>query len=247
MKIDPTGGKKEEVGANELFDSMPSNSQLLQTLVRLAIRDEVLSEQGEFDAELRLDRANACREYAGKLNDAGRFPEATLYFQEAADLYLKLDSPEAQTLSKECAKSVLSSLESLRSEPWNRLSLLIVKHERRQKQLALMPGTESEQAACASQIGRIFQRRDRPEEAVVRYEDAISLLKQSESSIDQRLSLADCHHRIATLYETQLHSDNLSAYHYEQALEIYETCEPALVESKIALETLTEALKRLKS
>ena len=223
------------------------NSERLRTVLLLAIEDDAIRASGGFDPALCLKRSDACRDYALSLKEEGRFPEAALHFQEAVDHYLLLDSEEAKQRVSECAKLALDCVFALRSEPWNRLSLLIVKHERRRQQLSLMPGSEAEQAACEFQIGRIFQRRDRPEEALERFQEAIALLSHCEPTLEVRLALADCHHCIAILYQNPLQSESLANRHYELAFRLYETCDPEQSVSKMPATLYDEALKRLGS
>src|SRR5205807_1056569 len=94
---------------------------------------------------------------------------------EAADVYARVGGSEAEREARVCAHKIMDVIAALRAHPQDRLFLLIARYERQMQQLALEADTQERQAECAVHIARIFQRRERPQAAVARYEEALAL------------------------------------------------------------------------
>lgn len=180
--------------------------------------------QNGHENRLCRSRADACQQFGDYLSEAEQYPEAATIYQEAADLYRTLESSEAEAHA--CATKILHCAAALRARPQDRLYLLIAHYERQQQQWALQPDTQREQAECCLHIARIFQRRDRPYEAIHRLEEALQLYQQVEVASEVALACAECHHRIATIQGYTLGNFSVAAQHYRAAILLYEIFEP---------------------
>ena len=196
-------------------------------------------------AEFHLTRAGACRELASLLTETGRHAEAANVYQEATDLYARIDSEEAEQLSRTCARKLLDNLRALNAQPQERLHLLVAHYERLLQQLCLEPNTEIRQAEVCVHIARIFQRRDRPEEAVARFEQALSLYGRVPPTTQTELERAECHHRIATILALKMNDICGAERHYHQAIELYSEHEPVEYGFQSSLELCRSALARI--
>jgi len=197
-------------------------------------------------AEAWWARANACRALADYLMEAEAYPEAATYYQEATDCYTQIDSEEAEIASRDCAVRALAAARALQARPEQRLYLLTVRYERQIQQLALEPDTEAQQAACWVHIARIFQRRDRPEEAVAHYREALrlyALTSQDETGLAQ----AECHQRIAELYTTALDDPAQAILAYREAIALYAVYEPHVEGEQAARALCVHALQQLEA
>ncbi|HZO88918.1 MAG TPA: hypothetical protein VFB38_11325 [Chthonomonadaceae bacterium] len=169
----------------------------------------------------RRARADACQRYADCLTEAGEHPEAANIYQEAADLYALVGDEAAQQQARVCAQKILAGVAQLRSRPHDRLYLLIAHYERRQRQLALSAGTEQAQAECARHIARVFHRRERPQEALERYQEALALYARVPQTEEVGLACAECHHRMANLLHYYLDALEAAAQSYREAIALY--------------------------
>jgi tetratricopeptide (TPR) repeat protein len=176
---------------------------------------------------LRLARANACQRCGDFLTEAEQFPEAANVYQEAVDLYTQLDGEPAEQEARACAQKIVANVTALRARPQERLYLLIRHYERHQQQLALEPGSEAAQAEISMRVARIFQRRERPVEALERYAEALTLYSRAPLVAETGLARAECHHRIATLLNFTLRQWTAAARHYREAIALYAAYEPA--------------------
>src|SRR5262249_10514636 len=131
------------------------------------------SDDAEEAGELTRPRAEACRRYAGALAAAGRHAEAANIYQEATDLYGRIGGEDAERCAGECAHALLESVAALRTQPQDRLQLLIAHYERVLQQLAIEPGAEAQQAENRMHIARIYMRRDRPDSSAEQYRLAL--------------------------------------------------------------------------
>ncbi len=183
------------------------------------------AEAPEHTAQRRL-RADACQRCADYLTEAGEHPEAATLYQEAADLYGQLEGAEAAQESHSCARKILAGVAALNARPQDRLYLLIAHYERQQRQLTLEPGTETAQAECAVRIARVFERRERPQEALPRYREALALYARAPQEPEVLLARAECHHRIATLLYYDFADLPGAAACYRQAIALYADHEP---------------------
>jgi len=194
-------------------------------------------------------RAAACRLCGDYLVEAGHVPEAAAVYQEAVDLYHRIGDPQAQQEARACAHQVVEMVDSLREQPQTRLYLLIAHYERRQRQVALDPGTEQIQAELSVQIARVFERRERYAEAIERYREALELYARAEQTPEVLLGCAECHHRLATVLSISRRGLPEAAEHYRQAISLYTLHEPSVfgVQSSRAYcqRALQETLRRL--
>ena len=205
----------------------------------LAMRDVELPA-----AEAWWARADACRVLGDYLAEAEAYPEAATYYQEATDCYTAIDSEEAEIASRDCAVRALAAARALHAIPEQRLYLLTVRYERQIQQLALESDTEAQQAACWVHIARIFQRRDRPEEAVMHYREALrlyALTPQDETGLAQ----AECHQRIGELYANALDDPAQAILAYRKAIALYLVYEPQVDGEQAALALCVHALHQL--
>ncbi|MCW3055371.1 MAG: hypothetical protein JWN14_4541 [Chthonomonadales bacterium] len=205
----------------------------------LAMRDSELPA-----AETWWARANACRVLGDYLAEAHAYPEAATYYQEATDCYAPIDSEEAEIAARDCAARALAAARALQARPEQRLYLLTVRYERQIQQLALESDTEAQQAACWVHIARIFQRRDRPEEAIAHYREALRLYALAPKD-ETGLAQAECHHRIAGLYATALDDPDQAILAYREAIALYAVYEPRLDGEQAALALCVHALEQL--
>lgn len=206
------------------------------TVMRRAVLLYAAADSAEMEAEgnasadaaaYRRIRADACQRCGDYLTASGQHPEAAALYQEAADLYGQWDGAEAAQEAHACAQKILAAVEALRARPQERLYLLIAPHERQQRQLALTPGSEQAQAECAVRIAQVFQRRERPQEAVERFREALTLYTQAPQTPEVLLARAECHHRIATLLYYDLNALPSAAAHYRKAIPLYTAHEPS--------------------
>ncbi len=213
-------------------------SQLRQAVLLFA------SEASSDPAQIRT-RADACQFYGDCLTEREEHPEAANVYQEAADLYALLKTPEGEAQAQVCARKILAGVAALRSRPHERLYLLIAQYERKQQQLALQPGTEREQAEQVTHIARIFQRRDRPQEAVARYREALQLYARAVPTQETLLADAECHHRIAGLLVRFLNDPPAAARHYREAIALYAANEPVVHGRQASHDLCVRALREL--
>ena len=174
----------------------------------------------------RRARAAACQLCGDYLAEAEERAEAVAVYQEAADLYALIGDAEADREARACAHKLMALVTALRTQPGERLYLLIAHYERQQRQIALEAGTEMQQAECCLQIARIFERRERPFEAVARYREALALYAQVAPTPDVLLNCAECHQRIAGVLTYALHDLPTAARHYRAAVALYTAHEP---------------------
>ncbi len=190
-------------------------------------------------------RAVACRRLADYLTEAEHYPEAVTYYQEATDCCAQLSTEEGEIAARECAQKILQVVGLLRSRPDERLYLLTARYERLQQELALRQGTELAQAECSAHIARIFQRRDRPHEALAHYREALRLCALAEATPEVMLATAEAHHRIAGLYAYALDEPDDAARHYREAIALYTDYEPFAHGEQAARALCVQALTML--
>lgn len=205
---------------------------------------DAAAKESDEPGPLKRPRAEACRLYADALMIKDQFAEAANIYQEATDLYGLLDDEESTRLARECARRLLTCVAELRGRPQDRLHLLIAHYERALQQLTLDPGTESKRAECCMHIARIYQRRDRHVDSVNRYRQALTLLRDCDSSTEIELDRAECHHRIATLLVQSLDKPLEAITHYREAIALYKSCEPFVYGFQQSLELCRAALAR---
>ena len=218
----------------------------LRRAVLLYAAADAMREDSTEIGPLTRARADLCRLFADRLVSAQHHAEAATIYQEATDLYGLLE-PDAKYLAGDCARRLLECISAVRDEPRERLQLLIARYERSQQQLALDPGTEAQQAECCIHIARIFQRREMPEESVVRYKEALELLSAATVSPEMLLARAECNHRIASLLVGPLNDPSSAVRHYRSAIELYRESEPFLYGFQQSLELCKAALARTAS
>lgn len=170
-----------------------------------------------------LSRAHAedCRLLAGLLLRLGRRAEAAQALQEATDAFRGL--PDGAAEAGCCTREVLAVIRSMWEHPHERLYLLIARHDRELRRLAMAPDTELERARIAFRVGTILQRRDRFVEAAVRYRSALELYRRVEGA---GLSVAECHLRIGGLCHHELKIQGEARRHYLAAAALYAECAP---------------------
>jgi tetratricopeptide (TPR) repeat protein len=234
----------------------------------VALRQAVLLYAAADDAEagsaadrtLRRARADACQRCGDCLAECGEHAEAANVYQEATDLYRQIGDVAAEGEAAACAHKIMESVDALRARPQERLYLLIARYERQQRQLTLQSGTAAQQAQCCMQIARIFQRRERPEEAIARYREALSLYARATQAAENLLACAECHHRMATLLAHDTGDLRSAVRHYRQAIALYTAheppvygvqesrtlCERALAETEAALNADGPAFERFR-
>jgi tetratricopeptide (TPR) repeat protein len=185
---------------------------------------------GDRDANpaVRQQRASACRQLGEYLTEASEHAEAANVYQEAADLFHLVGTPEAEAQAHGCAQAILAGVEALHSRPTERLYLLVAHHERRLRQLALEPGTIRLQAECCVDIARIFLRRERYPESIPWFEDALARYERANPTLDVQLGKAECHHRLALLTYRTSRDLHKVADHYRKAIELYSAYEPVV-------------------
>lgn len=196
-------------------------------------------------ARFHQARADACHELAARLTETGCHAEAANVYQEATDLYSQIGTQQAEQMSRACARKLLENLGALNAQPQERLHLLVAHYERIQRQLALEPDTEIRQAECCVHIARIFQRRDRAEAAVARFDEALALYERVSPTPESELGRAECHHRIATLLSLKMNDLYGAERHYRQAIDLYSEHEPVEYGFQSSLELCRAALARI--
>ena len=127
-----------------------NDEEAVETLRRAVLLYAAADTGEECESEparaLCRERADACQELGDCLSALEQFAEAANIYQEATDLYTRLDSEEAEQQSRACARKAVQTVSALRARPWERLQLLIAHHERALRQLALEPNSEALQA-----------------------------------------------------------------------------------------------------
>ena len=214
-------------------------------LIYAATEDRLRADGIPLDPLFHRQRAELCLEYGSSLLQSGRNQQAAFALQEATDIFLEFEDDESKLQATECARLVLQSLAAVNSIPWKRLDLLVVKHERKREQLALFAGNEAEQATICIQIARIFQRQDRYSDAVERYLQAANLYSQAEQTQENSLLLAECHQRLASVYEVGLCDPALAAAHYAKAIELFQKHEKIIQGSQLSLGVCQDGLDRV--
>lgn len=198
------------------------------------------------DSEERvLSRSTACRLCGDYLAERGDFAEAANIYQEAVDQYSRLDSELAEETGRGCARKILDCIQHLRLQPRERLNLLIAQYEHRQRQFAAQPGHEKQQAECVVHIAQILQRRERYEQAVRRYREAVELFESAGASPDMRLAVAECHHRIGGLLCHRLNDDGLALFHFREAVKLYSEHEPYVYGKQEARSLCERAIREI--
>jgi tetratricopeptide (TPR) repeat protein len=194
-------------------------------------------------------RAETCERYADWLTEAEQHAEAANIYQEASDLFGQSGGGEAEEGARRCAHKVLANLTALRSRPHDRLYLLIAHYERQLRQLALQSGAEEQQGDCCFHIAGIFQRRGRAQEAVARYQEALTLYERASQTQTVLLARAECHHLIAGLMVNTLDDLPGAARHYREAVALYTAHEPPIYGAQqsraICLRALVDVERRL--
>ena len=193
----------------------------------------------------RENRADACQFYADCLTEREEHAEAANVYQEAVDLYSLLDTPRGEAQAQLCARKILAGVAALRSRPHERLYLLIAHYERQQQQLSLQKDTEREQAALVVHIARIFQRRERYQEAVTRYREALQLYLLAAQTQETLLDCAECLHRIANLLDRYLNDPAAAIRHYREAIALYAAHEPVVHGRQAGRDLCVRALRLL--
>ena len=194
-------------------------------------------------------RAAACRLCGDYLVEARQYPEAATVYQEAVDLYQQIGDPEAEQEARACAHKIVEIVDALRDQPQERLYLLIAHHERRQRQLAIEPGTERQQAEVSVQIARVLERRERFPEALARYREALDLYARAEQSPEVLLNCAECHHLMAAVLAYCGLDLKADVEHYREAIALYAQYEPSAfgvqTSHAFCVRALQETLRRL--
>jgi tetratricopeptide (TPR) repeat protein len=202
-------------------------ASLRQAVLLYAAADNAEAEEETAESRMtRRARADACQRCGDYLTEAEEHPEAATVYQEAADLYGRLDGAESEREAHACACKILAGVAALSARPNDRLYLLIAHHERQQRQLALEPGTEQAQAECAVRIARVFDRRERPHEALPRFREALALYARAPQEPEVLLACAECQHRIATLLYYVFNDFSEAAASYRRAIALYTDHEP---------------------
>ena len=194
---------------------------------------------------LRWARADTCQLCGDYLMESEAFAEAVTIYQEATDTYSRIAGAEQE--ASVCARKLLAGVTALRARPHERLYLMTAQYERQQRQLALHSGTEAEQAECLVRIARVFQRRERPQEAVQHYLEALALYSQAAPTEELPLAVAECHHRLATILNYALHDDTAALAHYQEAITLYTLHEPLVYgvqESRLLCERASTELRQ---
>ena len=230
--------------ARSLYENGRSDEAItLQRRGALQYAAAMRDEEAPTPEEQRI-RAEACRLLGDYLAAAEAYSEAATYYQEATDCFIAIGSEEAEVAARDCAARVLSVVAALRSRPEERLHLLTARYERQRQELALEPDSKALQAECCVHIARIFQRRDRPEEAVTHYREALrlyALTPQAETGLAQ----AECLHRLAGLYAAALDQPAQAVVYYREAIILYALYEPVLHGKQPALALCIRALEML--
>ena len=172
------------------------------------------------DSELDRLHGDICRRLAGLLAEEDRLPESMQAYQEAADSYGRV--PGAESEASFCARKIVRGVKDMWRRP-DRLYLLIARIDRKRRQLEERPGAETEQADLTFKSATILQRRDRFQDAAIRYSEALELYLCGEETWMKR---ALCHHRLGGLYQYELESLDKAAEHYREAVRLYAEHEP---------------------
>ncbi len=238
--------REEAIKCLQSGDLVAAEALLGKAVLIYAVTEDRLQAEGiPLDPLFHRQRAELCLEYGSSLLKSGRCQQAAFALQDATDIFLEFEDVESKLQATECARLVLQSLAALNSVPWKRLDLLIVKYERKREQLALFAGSEAEQAAICAQIARIFQRRDRYSDAIERYLQAVNLYSQAEQSDENSLRLAECHQRLASVYEVGVCDPALAAIHYAAAIKLFQKYEKKIQGSQLSLGVCQDGLERV--
>jgi len=193
-------------------------------------------------------RAEAFRRCGDQLYELEEYGEAANTYQHAVDAYARLEIEEdADFQSRYCARRVLACIQSLSSQPYNRLQLLTAQYEQKQRALATSTDTEMEQGECVAHIARILLRRERYGESAEQFQKAIGLYElDTRFPIDDRmLAIAECHHRIGSLMANRLNDAASARNHYRAAIALYARFEKPLYGVQVTLGQCENALKTL--
>lgn len=194
-----------------------------------------------------VSRAGACRLCGEYLFETGAFAEAANMFQEAVNQYSRLDSEEAEGIVRRLAHRVIECVDVLKSRPGERLHLLIAQYEHRQLQYAALPSHEYEQAQCAEHIARILHRRERPDEAVARYSEAIRLYTSANELPNTMLRIAECHERVGNILSNRPGASDRAKYHFKEAIVLYKLFEPKVSGETVRFERCKTNLNHLEA
>ncbi len=178
-----------------------------------------------------------CLRLGSLLAEVDRLPESMQAYQEAVDCYGRV--PGAESKASLCARKIVSGVKELWRRP-DRLYLLIARYDRERRQLEQRPGTEAKQADLSFKTATILQRRDRFDDSVIRYSEALSLYLRVD---DTEMKQALCHHRLAGLYQYELESLDNAVNHYREAVRLYRDFEP-MVDGEQMNRALCEELLR---
>ena len=203
-----------ELHAMALADLEAGRKELaVRRLQRAAVLYTKREEEGQGEP---ASHGRACRLLAKVLVDLGRLPEALQALQEAADALARLPNSEQDVDA--CAREIVYWTNRLRSDPHERLYMLVAHLEREQRRLASMPGSQRDRGDCAFRIATILHRRDRFAEAAHRYREALRLYRHADGTGMQQ---AECHRRLAGLYHYELANAPLAIRHYREAIRLF--------------------------
>ncbi|HLJ53692.1 MAG TPA: hypothetical protein VKT77_01570 [Chthonomonadaceae bacterium] len=234
-----------EADACEAEGNAERSLEALRRAVLLYAAADALRDNPEEAGPQTAARADACRRFAAALATAERHAEAANIYQEATDLYGLLDDDASRRRAAECARSLLASVAAVKSQPRERLHLLVAHYERMQEQIALDADSEARQADCRMHVARIYQRRDRPADAIAAYDAALALLDACEVTAEVGLAKAECHHRAATLLAQADGGAEAAAHRYRTAIALYAVHEPFIYGHQQSLEMCRAALARI--
>lgn len=184
--------------------------------------------------------ADACLLLAGLLKADGQLPEALQALQEAADALANV--PGSENRANAVARDLVEGTNVLKSEPEQRLYLLVAHLEREQRRLAELPGSLRDRGDCAFRIGTMLHRRERWAEAERRYKEALRLYRHANGAWMQQ---AECHRRLATLYQYDLADAAKAARHYREAIRLFAAYEAPWEGHQINRELCEELLAAL--
>lgn len=243
---------QQERSAAELFDRavFEHGHGKLDTAIDL-MRDAVImyaaadSAAAQPSDERTRARSVACRLCGDFLAESERYAEASKIYQEAVDQYSLQQSEEAEVESRRCAHKLLDCIAMLRARPFERLNLLIARYEHLQRQYAAQPAHEMQEAECAAHIARILARRDRPDEAVTRYREALEILGRAEMDPGVYMAIAESNHRLGGLLAYRLNEPAEALLHYRKAIVLYAEYEPYVYGMQQAREMCERAIKEL--
>ena len=216
-------------------EALEASGLLQEAAERLVVAAAAFGPEGAIGPQ-SMDTRNM---YAALCTHAGNsyrrmrdYAHAAYMYQEAADALV--DEGDSKQRA-ELAANTVACVRLTGRDPAVRLNLLLAKYEHLERQY-IAANRWMEAARARMQIARVYQRRERFEEAAKNYQMAIDAYSEAEISLERNMEIAECHHRLAGILDVRLKNPEAARTAYLVAIEIYRLNEPLVYGTQQARE-----------